>query len=186
LSETEEVISIGLRFARLRYAGRYRCTNGTTTTQQLLKMAKVRDLALVQTEERHSATDQVRVEDKKHRVGNSSQVVTILDWMVPDICSRCVAMRLDLQGIHEDCGGMFISSKMGQRSVSLEAASKINDRKVLRKSVKIMDKAMKWLQTQNDKDGSGAVKACASKYHKYLVTSCDYSKKGKCRVMIRD
>ena len=67
----------------------------------------------MQTEERHSATNQVRVEDNKHRVGNGSQEVTILDLMVPDICSRCVAMRLDLQGIHEDRNGMFISSGMG-------------------------------------------------------------------------
>ena len=120
--------------------------NGTTISQQLLEMAKVRGLALVQTDEKHSsATDQVRVEDNKRRVGNDGQVVTILDWMVPGICSRCVAMRLDLQGIHKDCGGMSISSEMGQRRVHLEAASEINDRKILRKSVKIMDKAMKWL-----------------------------------------
>ena len=160
--------------------------NGTTTSQQLLEMAKVRGLALVQMEERHSATNQVRVKDNKHRVGNGSQVVTILDWMVPDICSRCVAMRLDLQGIHEDCGGMFISSGMGQRSVHLEAASKTNDRKILQKSIKIMDKAIKWLQTQDDKDGLGAMKVCVSKYHKYLVTSREYSKEGKFCVMICD
>ena len=99
----------------------------------------------MQTEERHSATDQVRVKDNKHRVVNNGQVVIILDWMVPGICSRWVAMRLDLQGIHKDCGGMFISSGMRQRSVHLEAASKTNDRKILHKSVKIMDKAIKWL-----------------------------------------
>ena len=118
----------------------------------------------MQTEERHSsATDQVRVEDNKHRVGNDDQVVTILDWMIPGICSRCVAIRLDLQGIHEDRGGMFILSEMEQRSVHLEAASKINDRKILRKSVKIMDKAMKCFRAQDDKDGSGAMKVCESK-----------------------
>ena len=125
----------------------------------------------MQTEEKHSATNQVRVEDNKHQVRNGSQVLTILDWMVPDICSRYVAMRLDLQGIHEDFTGMFISSEMGKRSVHLEAARKINDRKILRKSVKIMDKAMKWLQTQDDKDGSGAIKVGASKHHEHLVKS---------------
>ncbi len=187
LSETEEVISISPRFSRSRYAGRYSCVNSTTISRQLLEMAKVRGLALVQTEERHSsATNQVRVEDIKRRVGNDGQVVTILDWMVPGTCSRCVAMRLDLQGIYKDRGGMFISSKMGQRSVHLEATSEINDCKVLRKSIKIMDKAMKWLRTQNDKDGSGAVKVCASKYHEYLVTSRDYLRKGKCHVIIRN
>ena len=36
-------------------------------------------------------------------------------------------MKLGLQGIHEDIVGMCVSSKMGQRSVYLEAASKIND-----------------------------------------------------------
>ena len=66
---------------------------------------------------------------------------------------------------------------MGQRSVYLEAASKINDRKILHKSAKIRDKAIEWLQTQNDKDGLGAMRVCRGKYHKYLVTSCDYSKK---------
>ena len=63
LSETEEV---SLRFARSRYAGGFQCENGTTTSQQLLEIAKVRGLALVQTEERHSATDQVRVKDNEH------------------------------------------------------------------------------------------------------------------------
>ncbi len=187
LSETEEAISISPRFARSRCSGRYSCMNGTTISQQPLEMAKVRGLSLVQTEERHSsATNQVRVKDNKRQVRNVGQVVTILDWMVPGICSRCVAMMLDLQGIHEDCSGMSISSEMGQRSVHLEAASKINDRKVSRKSIKIMDKAMKWLQTQNDKDGLGAMKVCASKYHEYLVTSRDYSRKGKCHVIIRN
>ena len=119
--------------------------NGTSTSQQLLEMAKVRGLALVQLEEKHSATGQVRVKDNKHQVGSSSQVVTIQDWMVPYLCSRCVAMRLDLQGIHEDCGGMCISSEMGQRSVYLEAASKINDSKILHQCAKIMDKAIEWL-----------------------------------------
>jgi hypothetical protein len=113
-------------------------------------------------------------------------MVTILDWMVPDVYSRCVAMKLDLHGIHEDCGGMFISSDMGQRRVHLEAASKINDRKILDKSVEIMKKAIKWLRTQDDKDGSGAMKFCASKHHEYLVKSREYSNKGKCRVMICD
>ena len=77
-------------------------------------------------------------------------------------------MRLDLQGIHEDCGGMFISSGMGQRSVNLEAACKTNDHKILHKSVKIMDKAIIWLRTQDDKDGLGAMKVCVSKYHKCI------------------
>jgi hypothetical protein len=194
LSDTEEVSSmsfrypyeVGLRLAWSRYTGRYCCVNSTTTSQQLLEIAKVRGLALVRTEERNIAINQVRVKDNQHLVGNGSQVVTILDWMVPGICSRCVAMRPDLQGIHEDHGGMFITPEMGQRVVHLEAASKINDRKILDKSVEIMDKTIKWLRTQDDKDGLGAMKVCASKYHKYLVTSCDYSKKGKCRVMIRD
>ncbi len=44
----------------------------------MLEIAEVRGLALVQMEERHSsATNQVRVEDNKHRVGNDGQVVTI-------------------------------------------------------------------------------------------------------------
>jgi hypothetical protein len=169
MSRTE---GVSPRFARSRYAGRYSCVNGTTIPQQLLEMAKERGLALVQTEERHSsATDQVRVEDNKHRVGNDGQVVIILDWMVPGICSRCVAMRFDLQGIHEDCGGMVISSGMGQKCVNPEAASKTYDSKVVHESVKIMDKVMKWLRTQDDKDGSGAMKFCASNHHEYLVTT---------------
>ena len=45
-------------------------------------------------------------------------------------------MKLDLQGIHEDRGGMCVSTEMGQRSVYLEAASKINDRKILHKSAR--------------------------------------------------
>jgi len=61
LSVTE---GVSLRLVRSKYAGRYSCVSGTTISQQLLEMAKVRGLALVQTEERHSsATDQVRVED---------------------------------------------------------------------------------------------------------------------------
>ena len=143
-----------------------------TASQQMLEIAKERGLAIVQTEERHSsATDQVRVKDNKRRVGNDGQVVTILDWMVPGICSRCVAMRLDLQGIHEDCGGMVISSGMGQKCVHPEAASKTYDSKVVHESDNIMDKVMKWLQTQDDKDRLGAMKFCASKHHEYLVTS---------------
>ena len=67
-------------------------------------------------------------------------------------------MKFDLQSIHEDCGGMFISSKVGQRSVYLEAASEINDRKILHKSAKIRDKAIEWLWTQNDKDGFGEMR----------------------------
>ena len=51
-------------------------------------------------------------------------------------------MKLDLQGIHEDCG---VSSEMGQRSVYLEAASKIDDCKISHKSAKIMDNAKEWL-----------------------------------------
>ena len=95
-------------------------------------------------------------------------------------------MKLDLQGIHEDHSGMCISSKMGQRSVHLEAASKIDDCMISHKSAKIMDKAIEWLQTKNDKDGSGAMKVCRGKYHKYLVMSHDYSKKGECRVIMYD
>ena len=46
-------------------------------------------------------------------------------------------MKFDLQSIHEDCGGICVSSKMGERHVYLEAASEINDRKILHKSAKI-------------------------------------------------
>ena len=147
--------------------------NGTSTSQQLLEMSKVRGLALVQSREKHSATGQVRAKENKHQVGSDSQVVTILDWMVPDLCSRCDAMKLGLQGIHEDIGGMCVSSEMGQRSVYLEAASKINDRKILHQCAKVMDKAIEWLRTQNDKDGLGAIRVCRGKYHKYLVKSCE-------------
>ena len=90
-------------------------------------MAKARDLAIVQLEERHSATNQVRVEDNKNQVGSGSQGVTILDWMVPDLCSRCVAEKLGLQGVHENIGGMCVSSEMGQRSVHPESASDIDE-----------------------------------------------------------
>jgi hypothetical protein len=83
--------------------------DGTTTSQQLLEMAKVKGLALVQTEERHSSTNQVRVEDNKYQAEIGSQVVTILDWMVPDLCSRCVAMKSGLHGIHEDISGICVS-----------------------------------------------------------------------------
>ena len=83
LSDTEEVNSSSLRFAQLRYVGRYRCVNDATTSQQLLEMAMVKGLALVQLEERHSAANQVKVKDNKHQVGRGSQLVTILDWMVP-------------------------------------------------------------------------------------------------------
>ena len=93
-------------------------------------------------------------------------------------------MKLDLQGNHEDCDGMCILSEMGQRSVNLEAESKIDDCKILHKSTKIMDKVIEWLQTQSDKDGSGAMQVCRGKYRKYLVTSLDYSNKGECCVKI--
>ncbi len=76
LSETEEV---SLRFARSRYAGGFQCESGMTASQQMLEIAKERYLALVQTEERHISTNQVRVKNNKHRVGNGNQVVTILD-----------------------------------------------------------------------------------------------------------
>ena len=121
--------------------------NGTNTSQQLSGMAKVRGLTLVQLalgrlEVRHSSTNQVRVEDNKHQVRSGSQVVTIMDWMVPDLCSRCVAMMWDLQGIHEDRSGMCVSSEMGQKSVNLSAASDIDKCKIWLKSGKIMDKAI--------------------------------------------
>ena len=79
LSDTEEVNLRSLRFAQSRNVGRYRYVNSTSTSQQLLVMAKVRGLALLQLEEKHSATGQVRVKDDKHQFGSSSQVVTILD-----------------------------------------------------------------------------------------------------------
>ena len=47
-----------------------------------------------------------------------------------------------------------------------------------------MEKAIEWLQIQNDKDGLGAMKFCTGKYHKYLVTSLDYSKEGECHVIM--
>ena len=102
--------------------------NGTTTSQQLLEMARVKGLALVQWEDRHCATNQLKVYENKHQVGSSSQgpVVNILDWMAPDLCSRCVVTKFNCMGIHEDRGGMYISSKMGQRSAHLEAAIEIN------------------------------------------------------------
>ena len=95
-------------------------------------------------------------------------------------------MRLDLQGIHEDRGGMVISSGMGQKCVHPEAASKTYDSKVVHESVKIMDTVTKWLRTQDDKDGPEAIKVYASKHHEYLAKSREYSKKGKCRVMTCD
>ena len=127
LSGTEEVSSRSLRYDQLRYVVRYLCVNGTTTLQQLLEMAKVRFLALVLSEERHSAANQVRVEDNKHQVESGSQVVTNLDWMVPELCSRCVAAKLGLQGVHENIGGMCVSSKIGQRSFQPEYASDIDE-----------------------------------------------------------
>ena len=95
-------------------------------------------------------------------------------------------MKLDLHGIHEDCGGMCVSFKMGQRSVHLEAASDIDECKISHKSAKIMDKAIKWLRNKKDKDGLGAMKVSRGKYHKYLVTSLEYSNKGECRVAMCD
>ena len=169
MSKTE---GVSPRFARSRYAGKFRYENGMTPPQQMLEISKERSEALVQTEERHSsATNQVRVGYNKHRVGNDGQVVTILDWMVPGLCSRCVAKRWDLQGIHEDRGGMVISSGMGQKYAHPEAASNTYDSKGMHESNTIMDKVMKWLQAQDDKDGSGAMKFSASKHHEYLVTT---------------
>jgi len=66
--------------------------------------------------------------------------------------SRFVGMKLDLQGIHEDCSGICVSPKMGQMSVYIEAASKIDDCKISHKFAKIMDEAIERLRTQNDKD----------------------------------
>ena len=39
-------------------------------------------------------------------------------------------MKLGLQGIHEDIGGICVSSKMGQRSVHPESASDIDECRV--------------------------------------------------------
>ena len=47
--------------------------------------------------------------------------------MAPDLCSRCVSKKIDLQGIHEDCGGMCISSKIRQMSAHPEVVSEIYD-----------------------------------------------------------
>ena len=91
-------------------------------------------------------------------------------------------MKLDLQGIHEDRGGMCVSSKMGQRGVHLDDASDVDDCKISHKSAKIMHESIKWLQTKKDKDGLGSMNVCRGKYHKYLVTSLDYSNKGECCV----
>jgi hypothetical protein len=41
--------------------------NSTNTSQQLMEMAKVKGLALVHLEERHTAADQVKVEDNKQQ-----------------------------------------------------------------------------------------------------------------------
>ena len=71
-------------------------------------------------------------------------------------------------------------------SLYLEAARKINDRKILHKFTKIKDKAIEWLQTQYDKDGLGAMHVCERKYHEYLVTSRDYLKKGECQLIMWD
>jgi hypothetical protein len=81
---------------------------------------------------------------------------------------------------------MVLSSGMGQKCVHPEAASKTYDSKVVHESVKIMDTVMKWLRTQDDKDGPEAIKVYASKHHEYLAKSREYSKKGKCRVMTCD
>ena len=99
----------------------------------------MKGLALMQWEERHSATKQVKVEDNKHQVGSSSQgqLVNIRDWIAPVSCSGCVAMKFNLQGIHEDCGSMCTSSNMGKRSVHLEAVSEINASKLA-----ILDKCL--------------------------------------------
>jgi hypothetical protein len=158
-----------------------------TAPQQMLEIAKERGLALVQTEERHSsATNQMELSTISTESEMMVKWLLSMDWMVPGLCGKCVAMRLDLQGIHEDCGGMVISSGMGQKCVHPEAASKTYDSKVVHESDNIMDKVMKWLQTQDDKDRLGAMKFCASKHHNYLVTTREYSEKNKCRVMICD
>ena len=56
--------------------GSYRCVKNTNTSQQLLEMARVKGLALMQWEERHSATNQVKVEDNKNQVGR------VVSWLV--------------------------------------------------------------------------------------------------------
>ena len=76
LSDTEGVNSRSLRFSQSRYVGMYRCVNGTTTSQQLLEMAKDRHLSLVQSEEKHSANGQMRFEDDKH------QVEVVVRWLL--------------------------------------------------------------------------------------------------------
>ena len=43
---------------------------------------------------------------------------------------------------------MCVSYEMGQKSFHLEAASDIDECKISHKSAKIMDKAIKWLQTK--------------------------------------
>ena len=48
LSDIEKVNLMSLRFAQSRNVGRYCYVDGTSTSQQLLEMAKVRCLALVQ------------------------------------------------------------------------------------------------------------------------------------------
>ena len=136
----------------------------------------------MQSEGRHSATNQVRVRDNKYQVRSGSQVVTILDGMVPDLCNRCVAIKWCLQGIYEDRGSMCVPSKMGQKSVNLEAASDVDKCKIWHKSVKIMEEAIEWLRTKKDKDDSGAMRFCRGKHHEYLVTSLDYLNMGECRV----
>ena len=98
MSDTEDVNSNSLRFVQSRYMGSYRCVKNTNTSQQLLEMARVKGLALMQWEERHSATNQVKVEDNKNQVGRVvSWLVSLIGW-APDLCSRYVVMKFDLQG----------------------------------------------------------------------------------------
>ena len=122
MSKTE---GVSPRFARSRYAGGFRCENGMTAPQQMLEIAKERGLALVQTEERHSsATNQMELSTISTESEMMVKWLLSMDWMVPGLCGKCVAMRLDLQGIHEDRGGMVISSGMGQKCVHLKLQAK--------------------------------------------------------------
>ena len=64
-----------------------------------------------------------------------------------------------------------------------------DDCKILHVATKVVDEAIKWLQTKYEsifKDGLGVMKVCRGKYHKYLGMALDYSNKGECCVTMCD
>ena len=65
----------------------------------------------------------------------------------------------------------------------------IYDCKISHVSTKVVDKAIKWLQTEYEsifEDGLGAMKFHRGKYHKYLRMTLDFSHKGECCVTMYD